>query len=161
MLLILWLHISECLLSKHNGHLSAPILIFGNRNSRGLKAGKYGGWLNCATPSLAKNCWTIAAVCRYALSWRRKNFRFLHISGLTWAIRLHSQKLGTWHSLFYLQVHIRDELHTFAVKKQNKYSLPLIFEIKIFWRVACSDRTIWNFGALSPDHMQNTSSRHQ
>ncbi len=57
----------------------------------GLKSGKYGGWLNSGTPFLAKNCWTIAAVCGCALSCRRKNFRSLHISGLTRAIRLHKQ----------------------------------------------------------------------
>ncbi len=66
----------------------------------------------------------------------------------------------TWYSLLDLQVHICGELHLCCLKTKSASSLPLIFEIKIFWRAACSDRTIWNFGALFPDHMQNTSFRH-
>ncbi len=64
-----------------------------------------------------------------------------------------------WHSLFDFQVHICGELHLCYQKTKSASSLPLIFEIKIFWRVVCSDRTIWNLSALFLGHMQNTSSR--
>ncbi len=95
-LLISQLQISECPLSNHNDHLSAPILILGKRNSWGrLKSGEYGGWLNWAAPFLPKNCWTIATVCGRALSRRRNNFRSLHNSSLTWAICLYKQS-KTW-----------------------------------------------------------------
>ncbi len=66
-----------------------------------------------------------------------------------------------WHSLFDFQVHIRDELHLCYQKTKTASFLPLIFEIEIFWCVARSDCTTWNFGALFQDHMQNSSSRHQ
>ncbi len=51
--------------------------------------------------------------------------------------------------------------YTFAVKRQSQHCLyPLFLKSKFFWRAECSDHTILNFGALFPDHMQNTSSRH-
>ncbi len=61
----------------------------------------------------------------------------------------------TWHSLFDFQVHICGKLHLCCQKTKSALSLPLIFEIEIFWKVTHLDRTIWNFGALFPDHMQN------
>ncbi len=65
-------------------------------------------------------------------------------------------KRKMWHSLFHFHVHIRDELHLYCQKIKSASSLTLIFKIKIFWRVVCSERTIRNFG-----HTENTSSRHQ
>ncbi len=47
-----------------------------------------------------------------------------------------------WHSLFDLQVHICGELHLCSQKTKSAPSLPLIFKIEIFCRVACSDNTI-------------------
>ncbi len=121
-----------------------------------LKSGEYGGWLNCVTPFLVRNCWMIPAVCRRGLVWRRKNFWSLNLWPHT--VNTLTQTVKTWmkmwHSLVDIQVHICGELHLRCQKTKSASSLPLIFEIKIFWRVVYFVHIIWNFSTLFPGHMQ-------
>ncbi len=94
---------------------------------------------HCATPFLAQNCWTTAAVCGRVLLIAEK--KELQISPHFWphtgnTLTQTVQNLnvkGGVHCLTFRYIFMVN--YTFIIKKQNPSSLPLIFEIEIFWRV--------------------------
>ncbi len=119
MLLISRLQISECLLSKHNDHLSAPILILGKRISWWWGGGEL-NLTNMEGDSTAVLLFCPKTAGR-SLQCEDAYYRGKErTSKLSTFLTIHEQcvyKDGTklerkmWHSLFDLQLHIRGKLN--------------------------------------------------
>ncbi len=128
---------SECPLSKYNGHFSAPILILWKRNSHwgGLNLANMEG--DSTVPFLF-----LTNTARRSLQCVDTHYRGEErTSDLSTFLASHGQYACTnspeleykmWHSQFDLQVHIRSELHLCSQKTKQHRLYPWFLKPKFF-----------------------------